>query len=68
MGFNRIADREIDAANPRTASREIPAGTIKVSTAWVFTLSATALFVGSAGALGRRGAARAAVRSAAGVH
>jgi 4-hydroxybenzoate polyprenyltransferase len=53
MGFNRIVDRDIDAANPRTASREIPAGTIKVSTAWAFTLAAVALVVGSAGALGR---------------
>src|ERR687885_454409 len=26
MGFNRIADREIDARNPRTARRELPAG------------------------------------------
>ena len=30
MGFNRIADREIDARNPRTRSREIPSGTISV--------------------------------------
>ena len=28
MGFNRWADRRIDAANPRTAGREIPAGVI----------------------------------------
>ena len=28
MGFNRWADRKIDAQNPRTASREIPAGKI----------------------------------------
>lgn len=28
MGFNRWADRRIDAENPRTANREIPAGTI----------------------------------------
>lgn len=53
MGFNRIADREIDAANPRTATREIPTGTIKVSTAWAFTIAATALFLASAAALGR---------------
>ncbi|MGA1846259.1 UbiA-like polyprenyltransferase [Deferribacter abyssi] len=29
MGFNRVADAEIDAKNPRTANREIPAGKIK---------------------------------------
>ena len=28
MGINRYADAEIDARNPRTASREIPAGNI----------------------------------------
>jgi 4-hydroxybenzoate polyprenyltransferase len=28
MGFNRVVDREIDALNPRTRSREIPSGTI----------------------------------------
>lgn len=28
MGFNRWADRKIDAQNPRTASREIPAGVV----------------------------------------
>src|SRR3989454_12620717 len=26
MGFNRIADRELDAKNPRTRTRELPAG------------------------------------------
>lgn len=53
MGFNRIADRDIDAANPRTAQREIPAGTIKLSSAWIFTLASAGLFVGAAAALGR---------------
>lgn len=33
MGFNRLADRKVDAANPRTAGRELPAG--KVSPAFV---------------------------------
>lgn len=28
MGFNRLVDREMDAANPRTASRELPKGLI----------------------------------------
>ncbi len=37
MGLNRIIDRKIDAANPRTAMREIPAGKIKVADAVVFT-------------------------------
>jgi 4-hydroxybenzoate polyprenyltransferase len=30
MGFNRIADRSVDALNPRTARREIPSGAISV--------------------------------------
>lgn len=33
MAFNRLADRRIDAANPRTASRALPAG--EVSPGWV---------------------------------
>jgi 4-hydroxybenzoate polyprenyltransferase len=43
MGLNRIADAQIDAKNPRTANREIPAGIVKPYEAWVLTLSALAL-------------------------
>ena len=28
MGFNRLVDRKIDAANPRTAGRALPAGQV----------------------------------------
>ena len=52
MGFNRIIDRHIDARNPRTARREIPAGAISVRAAWAMTLIAAAVFVGAAAALG----------------
>jgi len=45
MAFNRIVDRRIDAANPRTASREIPAGTISVAQATAFCASSSAVFV-----------------------
>lgn len=45
MGFNRIVDRDIDAANPRTAGREIPSGQISLGAAWGFTLGSAALFV-----------------------
>jgi 4-hydroxybenzoate polyprenyltransferase len=45
MGFNRIADREIDALNPRTASREIPAGIIGLAEAAAAVVIASALFV-----------------------
>jgi 4-hydroxybenzoate polyprenyltransferase len=52
MGFNRIVDRHIDAKNPRTAKREIPAGAISLRAAWAMTLVATGVFVGAAAALG----------------
>jgi len=44
MAFNRIADREYDARNPRTASRALPAGRLSVRFVWAFTLLAAALF------------------------
>lgn len=37
MGLNRIIDRHIDSANPRTAGREIPRGAIAASEAAIFT-------------------------------
>ncbi len=45
MTFNRIADREIDGANPRTAMRALPAGLLDVKFAWMFTLASSALFI-----------------------
>lgn len=53
MAFNRLADHEIDARNPRTAGRELPSGTLSRSAAWLLTLAAVGVFVGSAAALGR---------------
>src|SRR6202171_3582295 len=44
MGFNRIVDREIDALNPRTRSREIPSGTMSVREASVAVAIASVLF------------------------
>lgn len=38
MAFNRWADRHFDAANPRTAVREIPAGQISAASALTFTI------------------------------
>jgi 4-hydroxybenzoate polyprenyltransferase len=43
MSLNRLIDAELDARNPRTASRELPAGTL--STAQVLALCAVALAV-----------------------
>ncbi len=45
MAFNRIADREIDALNPRTKLRAIPAGLLKVGQVQVFLLISIGLFV-----------------------
>ncbi len=51
MGFNRLVDRRIDARNPRTAARELPSGTLRVSQAIALTACAGAVFVGAAWAL-----------------
>jgi 4-hydroxybenzoate polyprenyltransferase len=53
MGFNRIADREIDARNPRTQNRELPRGVLTVAQAWGSVLLAAALFLWAAHALNR---------------
>lgn len=45
MAFNRYADRRIDAQNPRTATREIPAGTIGERAALWFVVLNSALFI-----------------------
>jgi len=45
MGFNRLADQELDAANPRTAGRELPAGRLTRGAVWTATLLLAALFV-----------------------
>lgn len=44
MGFNRIADRDIDAANPRTQDRALPSGAITLRRAWVFTAGSAIAF------------------------
>lgn len=44
MGFNRIADRHIDAKNPRTQMREIPTGVMSVAESWGTVLVAALLF------------------------
>lgn len=49
MTFNRIADIEIDARNPRTASRALPRGVISRRAAWGFFLVSAACFVLGAG-------------------
>lgn len=45
MAFNRLVDRHIDAGNPRTALRHIPAGTLSVTSVAVFTAACCVAFV-----------------------
>jgi 4-hydroxybenzoate polyprenyltransferase len=51
MGFNRIADRRLDARNPRTQGRELPAGRLSLSQAWGAVIAAMVLFLWAAWAL-----------------
>src|ERR1051325_5868448 len=51
LGFNRIADRELDARNPRTRGRELPTGRLTLRQAWAGVLAAAAVFLWSAWAL-----------------
>ncbi len=45
MAFNRIADRKIDAGNPRTASRHLPAGVLSTSSVVAFAIANSLAFV-----------------------
>jgi 4-hydroxybenzoate polyprenyltransferase len=45
MAFNRFLDYKIDAKNPRTAIREIPAGIISPKNALLFTIICSLLFI-----------------------
>src|SRR3954453_5132676 len=47
MAFNRLVDRRIDALNPRTAGRHLPAGTLSVPAVAAFTVLCSAGFVAS---------------------
>ncbi len=51
MGFNRWADRDIDGENPRTATREIPAGKISAGAALTFVIINSLLFIGAAASI-----------------
>jgi 4-hydroxybenzoate polyprenyltransferase len=47
MAFNRLADRHLDAKNPRTATRHLPAGLLTPAAVWTFTALCAAGFVAS---------------------
>ncbi|HJP02482.1 MAG TPA: UbiA-like polyprenyltransferase [Planctomycetota bacterium] len=51
MGFNRLVDRQIDARNPRTREREIPAGRVSPAAAGALVCVSGAVFVAAAQAL-----------------
>jgi 4-hydroxybenzoate polyprenyltransferase len=53
MAFNRLADAQIDAANPRTATRAIPAGTLSMRFVATFVLLSCGVFVLAASRLNR---------------
>jgi 4-hydroxybenzoate polyprenyltransferase len=53
MAFNRLVDRELDAANPRTAMRALPAGTLRASFVGGFVLLGSLVFVTAAAMLNR---------------
>jgi 4-hydroxybenzoate polyprenyltransferase len=53
MAFNRLADAHIDAANPRTATRAIPAGVLSQKFVGTFVLVSCGIFVAAAGQLNR---------------
>ncbi|MBN1251036.1 MAG: UbiA family prenyltransferase [Bacteroidales bacterium] len=45
MGFNRLIDKDIDVLNPRTSTREIPAGKISSKSALAFVIINSVLFI-----------------------
>ncbi|HEY8205488.1 MAG TPA: UbiA-like polyprenyltransferase, partial [Pyrinomonadaceae bacterium] len=53
MAFNRIADKDLDAKNPRTKTRAIPAGALSVTFVWGFTIISAAIFFLAAAMLNR---------------
>ena len=52
MTLNRVIDRRIDAANPRTRARELPAGTMRLGEALALLASSAALYLAACAALG----------------
>src|SRR5689334_24563993 len=51
MAFNRLVDSAIDARNPRTRTRHLPAGILSRGFAWGFVIATSAVFFLAAWAL-----------------
>jgi 4-hydroxybenzoate polyprenyltransferase len=52
MTLNRLIDRHLDARNPRTAGRELPAGRMKPAEAVALLIASTAVYLAACAALG----------------
>lgn len=53
MALNRILDRDLDAVNPRTRDRELPAGKMSVGSAWGIAVAGGIALTVSAAAISR---------------
>ncbi len=53
MAYNRLVDRDVDAKNPRTATRELPAGIVSINGARALVVVSCTVFVVAAATLGR---------------
>lgn len=53
MAMNRILDRDLDARNPRTSGRELPAGALSLRGAYAIALAGLAVYLAACGLLGR---------------
>ncbi|MBM4273971.1 MAG: 4-hydroxybenzoate octaprenyltransferase [Deltaproteobacteria bacterium] len=53
MAFNRLADAPLDALNPRTADRALPAGRASLAGTIIFMVASSAIFIFAAGQLNR---------------
>jgi 4-hydroxybenzoate polyprenyltransferase len=52
MALNRLIDRRLDAQNPRTRTRELPAGRMKSTEAWALLAASAAAYLAACAALG----------------
>ncbi len=53
MAFNRLVDTDVDARNPRTSMRHLPAGLLSRTFAWAFVAVTSLIFFAAAAALNR---------------